>query len=162
MRSLLALALLLTTPALADESSLGDELSKAELIALENALDEANHAVAVYAKAQLDFEDAKTFASVLQAHREHADVLAGLLVKHGEAVPANRWAGRVHSAPSLVDACRAGLEAEQASAQRQAEFLASTDRADLRAAYSAWQADATEYVDAFAKCVEKAEKKARK
>ena len=118
MLARLAVLLMLSSTALADDASPDAELSTAERVAIENALDESHRAVAHYAKVQLEYDDARVFGELLEVHRSQVTSLSMLLMQYGEAVPASRWAGRVHSAPSLLDACTGSLEVERAVGER--------------------------------------------
>lgn len=163
MLTFLATLLLLPVPAaLADEASPSNELSLAERVAIENALDESQHAVAHYAKAQLEFEDAEVFGELLASHRAQVTTLSTLLMQYGEAVPASRWAGRVHSATSLLDACSQGLEMERAVSDRHDLVVNSTEHELVRSSVVSLSGSRSAHEASLQRCVEKAEKKSRK
>lgn len=162
MLARLAFFLFLSPAALADEASPTAELSTAERVAIENALDESHRAVAHYAKVQLEYDDTRVFSELLEVHRSQVTSLSMLLMQYGEAVPASRWAGRVHSAPSLLDACSASLDVERAVETRHDTVLDSTEHELVRTSVSALVDGRSENEGSLSKCVEKAEKKARK
>jgi hypothetical protein len=94
--------------------------------------------------------------NIVESEARHIDALVGLLRRYGLEVPANPWPGKVPSYASVVEACRAGVEAEIDNAALYDRLLAGTTRPDLLAVYrNLQQASQHNHLPAFRRGVER-------
>jgi hypothetical protein len=88
--------------------------------AILRALDDEQHAEAVYAATMAAFGQVRPFANIIEAERQHQAALVGLLTAAGMAVPPNAYASGEKALealpPTLAEVCAVGVEAEIANA----------------------------------------------
>jgi hypothetical protein len=110
---ILLAGLLATTPALSQTLTLD---AKA---ALDSALQDERHAEAFYSAVITKFGEVRPFSNIINAERQHEDMLIGLYQTYGIAIPENGYATGAQVAPAapetLADACKIGVEAEIAN-----------------------------------------------
>ena len=133
-----------------------DTLTAAEVLALQDALDDEYHAWASYDQVISDFGQVRPFLPIRDAEARHAQALAALFTRYGLPLPANTWRGRVARHASLRAACEAAVAAEVANAGMYERVLASTQRPDIQAVLRRLQqASQQRHLPAFQRCVQR-------
>jgi hypothetical protein len=133
-----------------------EQLSKTEIDALLEALDDEYKAFATYGQVIDDFGPVRPFANIRDAEGRHIAALRRLFDQYGVPMPENRWVGTAPRYCSIEEACRAGIEAEIANAALYQRLLASTERPDILRVYRALQeASQQRHLRAFRRCVER-------
>lgn len=131
-----------------------DTLTRAEVAALKDALDDEHRAWATYDQVLTDFGQVNPFLNIRDAEARHIAALEALFRRYGLAVPENPWPGRVPRYPSVAEACAAGVEAEVENAALYERLLDSTKRADLLTVFRNLQSASQErHLEAFRRCV---------
>ncbi|MEJ2361667.1 MAG: DUF2202 domain-containing protein [Gammaproteobacteria bacterium] len=129
-------------------------LSKIELDALHEALDDEYRAWATYDQVIADFGQVRPFINIRDAEARHIQALCRLFGYYGIPIPKNAWPGRVEHYPTLKAACEAGVTAEIDNGEMYARLLRSTDRADILQVYRNLQRASQEnHLPAFQRCV---------
>lgn len=100
--------------------------------ALSEALDDEYKARATYQSVIDKFGPVRPFVNIIEAEERHANALLRLFERFGVEPPRDRWAGRIQAPPSLVEACRAGVEAEIENAAMYDRLLAQVSDARAR------------------------------
>lgn len=141
----------------ADGTILGEaavtDLSKREIEALSEALEDEYHAWATYDQVVQDFGDIRPFNNIRESEARHIGALQKLFVRCRIPVPDNHWRGKVPRYDSLREACLAGVKAEIANGERYDRLMASTSRPDLRPVFSHLQAASQHrHLPAFRRC----------
>lgn len=132
------------------------ELTQREIQALHEALDDEYQAWALYGQVIADFGDVPPFSNIRDAEGRHIEALLGLYARHGVAVPANPWPGKVPRYASLKEACEAGVAAEVANAALYDRLLDSTQRHDILAVFRNLQeASQQRHLEAFRRCAQR-------
>jgi hypothetical protein len=128
-----------------------NRLTDEEAADLFAALDDEYRAHAIYTQVLADFGgDVLPFANIVESEARHIDALLGLFRRYGLDVPATPWPGKVTRYESVVDACRAGVDAEIDNAAMYDRFLAGTTRPDVLAVYrNLQQASQQNHLPAF-------------
>jgi len=124
--------------------------------ALREALDDEYRSRAAYHSVIDKFGPVRPFVNIVEAEERHASALLALFRHFGVEPPKDRWAGRVPAPPSLVDACRAGVEAEIANAAMYERLL--TQVSDTRARevlQRLQQASQERHLPAFRRCLDR-------
>ncbi len=133
-----------------------NELTKTEIDALHEALDDEYRAWATYDQVIRDFGDAPPFSNIRDAEARHIEALRHLFDRYGLPVPANPWSGRVQRYASFREACAAGVAAEIENGALYERLLASTQRPDILAVFRNLQeASQQRHLPAFQRCVER-------
>jgi len=107
-------------------------LDTAEIEALETALADEYHALALYQAVIEQFGAIQPFVELAQAEEQHIAALYTHFDKYGLAVPENTWLGNIPSFESVQAACQAGAAAELANAELYDRLLNQTDDAGLQ------------------------------
>lgn len=132
------------------------ELSKIELDALYEALDDEYRSWATYDQVISDFGKVRPFINIRDAEARHIQALCSLLIAYEITVPENTWPGRVPRYKTLAEACEAGVAAEIENSQMYTRLLGSTDKTDILAVYrNLQQASQQRHLPAFQRCVER-------
>ena len=130
------------------------DLSKAEIDALREALDDEYRAVATYDRVIGDFGPVRPFVNIREAEARHIAALSALFARYDFALPRNPWPGKVARFPSLRAACQAGVAAEIENARLYERLLAATRHADIRAVFRRLQqASQLRHLPAFRRCL---------
>jgi hypothetical protein len=130
------------------------DLSKAEIAALREALDDEYRALATYDRVIGDFGPVRPFVNIREAEARHIAALSVLFARYGLALPRNPWPGKVGSYSSLRAACQAGVQAEIENAGLYARLLAAARHADIRAVFRRLQqASQLRHLPAFRRCL---------
>ena len=122
--------------------------------ALREALDDEYRSRAAYRSVIEAFGPVRPFANIVEAEERHANALLALFERFGVEPPKDRWAGRVPAPPILLEACRAGVEAEIENAAMYGRLL--TQVSDLRARevlQRLQQASQERHLPAFRRCL---------
>lgn len=96
-----------------------------EQILLE-ALDDEYMARATYNRVIREFGPVRPFSNIVQAENRHVHALLPLFEKYGIEVPKDTWDSRVETPASLLEAARAGVQAEIDNAGMYDRLLASS------------------------------------
>ena len=89
-----------------------DPLTETEIQALELALNDEYHALAVYQSVMETFGPVSPSVEIAQSEQRHIDALLKHFDKHGLPVPENPWIGNIPVFDSVQAACASGVEAE--------------------------------------------------
>jgi hypothetical protein len=104
-----------------------DPLTTTEIEALNLALNDEFHALAVYQSVMATFGEVEPFVEIAVSEQRHIDALINQFNKHGLLVPENPWIGNVPTYDSLQQACQAGVEAEIANTDLYDKLFSMTD-----------------------------------
>jgi hypothetical protein len=133
-----------------------EQLSKTEIGALVEALDDEYQAFATYGQVIDDFGPVRPFVNIREAEERHIAALRRLFERYGVPMPENKWLGKAPRYRSIEEACRAGVEAEIANAALYERLLVSTERPHILRVYRALQeASQQRHLPAFRRCVER-------
>jgi hypothetical protein len=91
-------------------------LDETEIQALQMAIDDEYHALAVYQSVIDTFGEVEPFVEIAQSEQHHIEALIKHFDKYGLPVPENTWIGKIPPFESVQAACQAGAEAEIANA----------------------------------------------
>jgi len=131
------------------------ELTKAEISALHEALDDEYYAWATYDQVIADFGEVRPFSNIREAEARHIEALLSLFRRYGFPVPDNPWPGKVERYDSLQEACEAGVAAEIANGELYDRLLAATQREAIRTVLRNLQeASQQRHLAAFRRCAE--------
>ena len=108
-----------------------DSLTTTEIEALNLALDDEYHALAVYQSVIATFGEVEPFVEIAASEQRHIDALVNQYNKFGLTFPENPWIGNVPTFDSLQQACQAGVEAEIANADLYNQLFSMTDDPSL-------------------------------
>ena len=108
-----------------------DPLTATEIEALNLALDDEYHALAVYQAVIAKFGEVEPFVEIAASEQRHINALINQFEKHGLALPENPWIGNVLTFNSLQEACQVGVEAEIANADLYAQLFRMTEDPSL-------------------------------
>jgi hypothetical protein len=106
-------------------------LTATEIEALQLALDDEYHALAVYQSVIADFGEVEPFVEIAASEQRHIDALINHFNKHQLAIPENPWIGNVPAFESIQQACQVGVEAEIANADLYTQLFSMTDNPSL-------------------------------
>jgi hypothetical protein len=110
-------------------------LTRPEIDALLEALDDEYKAWTTYGQVIHDLGPVRPFINIVESEARHIEALRALFERHGIAVPGNPWAGRAPRFASLREACQAGVEAEVENAALYERLMRSTEREDILAVF---------------------------
>lgn len=102
-------------------------LDEDEVQALQMALDDEYHALAVYQSVLETFGAVQPFEEIAQAEQHHIEALLRHFSKHGILVPENTWLGNIPVFESVQAACQAGVVAESENIALYDQLLTLTD-----------------------------------
>ena len=123
---------------------------------LREALDDEYRARATYQKVIDIFGPVRPFVNIVEAEDRHARALLALFARFAVEPPPDRWAGRVPAPPSLLAACRAGVEAEIENEAMYRHLLRETDHPEVLAVMRRLQQASQErHLPAFQRCLER-------
>jgi hypothetical protein len=132
------------------------ELTKTELAALHEALDDEYRAWATYDQIIRDFGEVRPFINIRDAEARHIQALCSLFISYNIEIPKNNWPGEVKSYKTLHEACEAGVAAEIENGEMYHRLLKSTDRSDILRVFSKLQeASQQRHLAAFKRCVKR-------
>jgi len=105
----------------------GEPLDESEIEALNLALDDEYHALAVYQSVIAEFGEVDPFVDITQSEQRHIDALLNQFSKHSLPVPENTWLGHIPPLESLQSACQLGVEAEIANVELYQKLFSMVD-----------------------------------
>ncbi|MBI1425033.1 MAG: DUF2202 domain-containing protein [Gammaproteobacteria bacterium] len=129
-------------------------LSKTELDALHEALEDEYRAWASYDQVIHDFGEVRPFINIREAEARHIQALYSLFEAYGIKKPKNTWPGKVEHYDSLHAACAAGVAAEIENSRMYERLLKSTKKSDILQVYrNLERASRENHLHAFERCV---------
>ncbi len=132
------------------------ELSKTELDALHEALEDEYRSWATYDQVISDFGEVRPFINIRDAEARHIQALCSLFIFYGITVPKNTWPGQIMQYKTIHEACEAGVAAEIENGKMYERLLRSTDRADILTVFRNFQeASQQRHLAAFQRCVDR-------
>jgi hypothetical protein len=132
-----------------------DKLTKAEIHALDEALDDEYRAWATYNQVIADFGEIPPFSNIREAEARHIEALCTLYARYGLPLPENPWPGKVEQYPSLQAACEAGAAAEIANGEMYDRLLEAARRPDILAVLANLrEASQQRHLPAFLRCAQ--------
>ena len=130
-------------------------LTEAEILALNEALDDEHRAWATYDQVITDFGEVPPFNNIRAAEARHIDALRMLFGRYGLPVPENPWPGKVARYASPRAACEAGVAAEIANGEMYDRLLKATPRQDiLTVLHNLQEASQQRHLPAFQRCAQ--------
>lgn len=118
------------------------------------ALDDEYRARATYRKVIEAFGPVRPFVNIVEAEDRHAQALLALFAQFGVEPPPDKWAGAVAAPASLLEACRAGVEAEIENEAMYERLLRQTEHPDVLAVMKRLQQASQErHLPAFQRCL---------
>ena len=106
-------------------------LTDSEVDALNLALDDEYHALAVYQLVIATFGEIDPFVEIAISEQRHIDVLTKQFNKYDLDVPDNPWTENVPAFDSIEQACQAGVEAEIAKTELYNQLIRMTNDFNL-------------------------------
>jgi len=132
-----------------------NELTEAEIHALNEALDDEYRAWATYDQVITDFGEVPPFSNIREAEARHIEALCTLYARYGLPVPENPWPGKVARHASVQAACEAGVAAEIANGEMYQRLLGVTQRPDILTVLRNLQAASQQrHLPAFQRCAQ--------
>jgi len=104
-----------------------DAFTAVEIEALNLALEDEYHALAVYQAVIAKFGEVEPFVEIAASEQQHIDALINQFNKHGLAIPENPWIDNVPTFDTVSQACQAGAETEIANADLYRQLFSMTD-----------------------------------
>jgi hypothetical protein len=130
-----------------------EELSQAEVEALNEALQDEYKAEATYQKVVDNFGDVRPFTNIIRAEQTHSGALKTLYVKYGLTIPQNEWSDKIPDFISVADACEAGVEAEVTNVAIYDRLFSQVDNQDILQVFTALRdASQEKHLPAFQRC----------
>jgi hypothetical protein len=130
------------------------ELDDDELAGLYDALNALRRAHATNSCVVDDHGQVHPFVNVVMAQAHQIDEIIRILERHGAAIPDDPWPGRVHHAPTVLEACEDGLAAETGLSALFDRLLAASTRPDIIGLYRhLHDAVRLRHLPAFRRCV---------
>ncbi|NJM52856.1 MAG: DUF2202 domain-containing protein [Blastocatellia bacterium] len=131
------------------------DLKKEEIDGLLLALNDEYMAWATYDQINKDFNNPRPFSNIQQAEARHAERLKVVFKTYNLPVPENKWIGDVPKFQTVIEACKAGVEAEIANRDLYKRLFETTTREDILVVYRALQRASEEnHLPAFQRCGE--------
>lgn len=128
-----------------------DEKTKTMIL---EALDDEYKARAFYRLVIKTFGPVRPFINIVEAEHTHARAVEALCVRYGIPLPADAWDTKLEPPPSILEACRAGVEGEIENIAMYDRFLCETDEPEVRRLFQRLQARSREaHLPAFERCV---------
>lgn len=124
---------------------------------LTEAINDEHKARATYRKVINKFGEIRPFINIVEAEGRHIEALLPLFSKYDISVPEDNWDSRIETPESILDACRAGVEAEIENAEMYNRLLEVTeDYPDVqRVLIQLQRASAENHLPAFQRCVDR-------
>jgi len=106
-------------------------LTETEIKALNMALNDEYHALAVYQSVIATFGEVEPFVEIAVSEQRHIDALINQFNKQGLPIPESLWVGNIPPFESVQQACQAGVEAEIANADLYNQLFSMIDNPTL-------------------------------
>lgn len=130
-----------------------EDISQAELDALNQTINDEYKARAIYSKVIAKFGDIKPFSNIINAETTHASELTQLYIKYDLDVPVDDWESKVPEFETVSDACAAAVQAEIDNAALYDELLSNVDNQDIIAVFTSLRdASLNKHLPAFERC----------
>lgn len=122
--------------------------------ALIEALNDEYKARATYRYVIDTFGPIRPFINIVEAESRHIQALVFLFHRYGIAVPPDTWDQKIDKTESIMDACKAGVEAEIENAEMYDRLLKATEGyPDIqRVMMNLQRASAQNHLPAFQRC----------
>ena len=131
-------------------------LSKNEVNALHEALDDEFKAWATYDQVIDDFGPIRPFINIREAEARHINALLGIFNVHGLTPPDNTWIGKTPRYESVEAACAAAAQAEVDNAELYERVMQRSDRPEILTVFRHLRdASQQRHLPAFRRCVER-------
>ena len=93
---------------------------------LVEAINDEYKACALYRLVISKFGEIRPFINIVEAEGRHIQALLPLFEKYGIPIPEDDWESRIEPPASVLDACKAGVQAEIDNAEMYERLLHST------------------------------------
>jgi hypothetical protein len=131
-------------------------LSKNEVHALHEALDDEFKAWATYDQVIDDFGPIRPFINIREAEARHIDALLGIFDEHELTPPENPWIGKTPRFDSVASACAAAAQAEVDNAELYQRIMQYSDRPEILSVFrNLCDASQQRHLPAFRRCVQR-------
>lgn len=138
-----------------DFASYKGDLKKEEIDGLLLALNDEYMAWAIYDQINKDFNNPRPFINIQQAENRHAERLKMVFKTYNIPIPENPWVGKVSKFKTVIEACKAGADAEIINRDLYKRLFETTKREDILIVYRALQRASEEnHLPAFQRCAE--------
>ena len=138
-----------------DFASYKGDLKKEEINGLLLALNDEYLAWAIYDQINKDFNNPRPFSNIQQAENQHAERLKQVFKTYNVPIPENPWVGKVPKFKTVIEACKAGVDAEIVNRDLYKRLFETTKREDILIVYRALQRASEEnHLPAFQRCAE--------
>jgi rhodanese-related sulfurtransferase/rubrerythrin len=130
-----------------------DERTRQALI---SALEDERRAQATYQAVLNKFPGARPFVNIVEAEKRHESYLLPLFEKYDVAVPKSEFdAAKISIPNSIIEACKAGVTAENENIALYEDFLKFVKEPDIREVFKRLQSASREnHLPAFTRCAD--------
>lgn len=133
-----------------------NNLSKTEIDALHEALDDEFKAWATYDQVIDDFGPIRPFINIRDAEARHIEALLRIFREYELEPPDNKWIGKVPRYDGVASACAAAAQGEIDNAELYERIMQSTERPRiLRVFQNLCSASQERHLPAFQRCMER-------
>jgi len=124
---------------------------------LVEAINDEYKACAMYRLVIREFGEIRPFINIVEAEGRHIQALLPLFEKYGIPIPEDDWESRIEPPASVMDACKAGVQAEIDNTEMYERLLDSTKQyPDVQLVLMQLQrASRDNHLPAFQRCVER-------
>ena len=135
------------------QTSKVDDKTKQALI---DSLTDERKAEATYQAIINKFGQVRPFINIIEAEKRHQSMLLPLFEKYGVEVPKNDFdAAKISIPESLIDSCKAGIQAEKDNAAMYDKFFGFVKESDIKEVFTYLQrASIQNHLSAFTRCAE--------
>ena len=139
-----------------------NSLSKIEIDALYEALDDEFKAWATYDQVIDDFGPIRPFINIRDAEARHIDALVDVFREYELETPDNSWIGKAPRYDSVSSACAAAVQAEIDNAELYERIMQSTKRPRMLTVFqNLCDASQQRHLPAFQRCVQRSQRRQR-
>lgn len=135
------------------QTSKVDDKTKQALI---DSLTDERKAEATYQAIINKFGQVRPFINIIEAEKRHQSILMPLFEKYGVEVPKNEFdAAKISVPESLIDSCKAGIQAEKDNAAMYDKFFGFVKESDIKEVFTYLRdASIQNHLPAFTRCAE--------
>lgn len=131
-----------------------EEIDAATQQAMVDAINDEYRARAYYQAVIDKFGDVRPFSNIVQAEERHVQLWESVFAQYGLPVPEDPFADKMTAPDTLLEACQAGVEAEQANAEMYTNFLTAIADPTLETIFTQLrQVSQDNHLSAFERCV---------
>ncbi|MDE3124911.1 MAG: DUF2202 domain-containing protein [Bacteroidota bacterium] len=131
-------------------------LDEAELIGLQQALDDEYKSWTTYDWVIKNFGEVRPFINIREAETRHIEALLNLFQQYNVTPTANKWIGLTPKFTSVKNACAAAVVGELENVALYNTLLKSTTKQDILNVYHALRTASQErHLPAFQRCANK-------